>query len=202
MRPETGVRFKLNRDDENEHQAPPENRHRETGKRDAHQGVIDDSPSSRRRDDTRRYPKQQREEHRAQRKLDRRRKEGQELLDHGLGRDQRCAEIAMREVAHVAQELLPDRPVEAVLMEQQRVPFGRDAALAGAHFDGIAGDEADRQEGQEGDREKGRDYLERAPEDEADHRRGPESGRRDYRPACLISTIARRRRRTRGDRAG
>ena len=60
-------------------------------------------------------------------------------------------------MAGVVEKLSPDRLVEAELMTQDREPFRRDAALAHAHLDRIAGHEADRDEGQEHQRQKRRD---------------------------------------------
>ena len=90
-------------------------------------------------------PMTEREQHGAQRQLDRGREQRGELVDDRLVRDDRRAEIAAQRRARL-EPVLDDaqRLVEAVLVPQFRVPRRIDAVLAGQRLDRIAGDEADQ----------------------------------------------------------
>ncbi len=63
----------------------------------------------------------------------------------------------MRDVPDIVEELSPDRLIEAEFVAELRQPLRRDAALADADFDGVAGDQPDGDEGEEHQREEGRD---------------------------------------------
>ena len=70
----------------------------------------------------------------------------QELAQHRLARDHRLAEIAVQHAADINTVLHDDGLVEAVFLEQRRVPRSVDAALARHRLDRIAGHEANQEE--------------------------------------------------------
>ena len=69
----------LHREEQDQQQRPPEDRHRVAGQRDAHHRVVGDGVALDRRDDAGRQADDQREQHREERELDRRRKQRQEF---------------------------------------------------------------------------------------------------------------------------
>ena len=70
MRPETGVQAELHREQQNQQQSPPEDRHRIAGERNPHHAMIEDGIAPHRRDDAGRQSEAQREQDGAERKLD------------------------------------------------------------------------------------------------------------------------------------
>ena len=150
------------REHQDRHQPPPEDRHRGAGDRDAHQPVVERRAAPHRRHHAERHADQHGEQDGADRQLHRRREQLQELAPHRVLRHDRGAEIAARHLLLVVQELPPHRLVEAELMAQFGQPLGRDAALAGARLDRIAGHQVDQQEAEERDRDEGRhDHADR-----------------------------------------
>ena len=160
----------LHREQQDQQQAPPEDRHRIAGERDAHHAVVEDRVAPHRRDDAGRQAEDEREQDRAERELDGRRKQRREFRDHRLMRDDRVAEIALQHAADVDAVLHEHRLVEAVLLAQLRMPDRIDAALAGHGLDRIAGNEADQDEGEQRDPDEGRNDEADPGEDEAEHR--------------------------------
>ena len=147
----------LHREQQDQQQAPPEDRHRVAGERHAHHAVVEHRVAAHRGDDAGGNADHEREQDRAQRELDRRGKQRQELVQHRRLRDHRLAEVAVQHAADVDAVLHEHRPVEAVLLEQLRVPRGVDAALARHRFDRIARHEADQEEREQRHPDEGRD---------------------------------------------
>src|SRR5207253_788762 len=100
------------------------------------QCLIIDAAAPRRCNYPRRYAECDCEDHRAQRQLDGGRKQDGEFVKNWIPGDGRYAEIAVEKSPHVLRELLPDRLIEAHLMNELGVPFRGDAALPQAYFDG------------------------------------------------------------------
>ena len=79
------------------------------------------------------------------------------------------AEVAVQQRIDIVEELPPQRLVEAHLMAQLRQPLRRDAALAHAHLDGVAGHEPQHHESDEHERDECRNCQRQALEEEPDH---------------------------------
>src|SRR6185436_6729969 len=128
---------------DDEQQAPPEDGHGVADKGGAHQALVDPCAAAGGGPDAGGYADDDGEDDRAERELEGRGEEFQELADdRRMGRD-RLAEVAMQHVPDVAEVLLPQRLVEAELYLQLLVALGGDAVLAGEGEDGIAGEDAD-----------------------------------------------------------
>jgi hypothetical protein len=163
MRPE------IDREEQDQQQAPPEDRHGEAGQRRAHQRVIDEGAAPGRRDHAGRDAEDRREQHGADGQFQRRREQRREFgQDRRLRRD-RGAEIAVRDLPEIVEKLFPHRLVETELMAEMGQTLGRDAALAGTGLDRVARHEPDRDEGEEGDGQEGRNDQQHAPDDETEH---------------------------------
>ena len=128
----------LHREQQDQQQAPPEDRHRIAGERDPHHAVIEDRVAPHRRDDAGRQSEAQREQDGAERKLDGRREQRREFGDHRLMGDDRAAEVAAHQPRQIEAVLHHDRLIEAVFLAQLRVPHRIDAALARHRLDRIA----------------------------------------------------------------
>ena len=168
-------------DEHDQQQAPPEDRHRIAGDRESHQRLVVQAAATRGCDGAGGQPDQHREQHRGERQLDRGREQRSELGEHLLIGGQRHAEVAVQQLPHVVEELLPHRLVEPQFMPKLRQALRRDAALAYTHFDRITRHQADRHEGDEHQRDERRDRQRQAAQQESKHRGLISSGRR--RPA-------------------
>ncbi len=142
-------------DEHDQQQTPPEDRHRVAGDRQAHQRLVVQAAAARCGDGAGGQPDQRREQHRAQRQLDRCREQRGELGEHLLVGGQRGAEVAVQQLPHVVDKLLPNRLVQAELVAEHRQPLRADAALADAHLHRIARHQPDRDEGDEHQRDEG-----------------------------------------------
>ncbi len=103
----------------------------------------------------------------AKRELERRRQAREDQLQHRHVVDERAAEIARQQPAEEAQILLPQRQIEAVLLDRERadalVGVGRDQ-----HVDRIA-DGVDADEYQHRDRQHHDEGLQQPLDDESEH---------------------------------
>ena len=75
----------------------------------------------------------------------------------------------MGDAAGVVVELFPDRLIQPHLVQQLRVPFRRNTALAPPGFDRIARHQPDEHERDEHQRDKCRDGQRQASEEKAEH---------------------------------
>ena len=166
------------RDEHDEQQAPPENRHRIAEQRDGHQRLVIEAAALDRRNRAGRHPDRNGEQHGEERQLERRGEQGQKLGQNFLLRRQRYAEIAVRETPDVVEKLLPNRLVEPQLMAKVRQPLRRHAVLADPHLHRIARHETDRREGQEHQRQKCRDRERDAAKKIDEHGRSENDGPR------------------------
>src|SRR5215218_6105404 len=146
----------LHRKQQDEDQAPPEDRHGITGERDAHDSMVEDRVSLDRSDDAGRKTENKRKDDGAKSQLDGGREQRRELVQHGLLRDHRLAQIALKDAGQVDSILDDDRLIEAVFLAELLVAGRVDAALAGKRFDGIAWHQTDQEEGQQRDSDEGR----------------------------------------------
>jgi hypothetical protein len=160
------------REQDDQQQAPPEDRHGKAGERGAHKEMVERRAAIDPGDHPGRQPDQGAEQDAGDRELDRRRKQREELLDHRLPRGDRAAEVAMRQIAEVGEVLLPERLVVTELGPQHGMALGGDPPLADQEFDRIARDQPDQHERDDGDPEEGRDQDAEAGEDEAQHGSG------------------------------
>ena len=192
---------------EDQHQAPDEDRQGIARHGHAHDHMVEGRIALHPRQHAGGKAEDDREEHGADRELERRREEVEELRqDRAMG-DQRDAEIAVQHIADIVGELDIKRAVEAHLMQQLGMACGCDSPLAHPDLHRIARDEMDQDESQEDDPEEGRDDQAEAGEDESEHRSSgfqkSESGGQAPRflPARRISRPCRRPRRceSRGD---
>ncbi len=115
----------LHREQQDQQQPPPEDRHRIAGERRAHDAVVEHRVATHRRQHAGGNADDQREHDRAQRELDGGRKQRGELAQHRLLRDHRLAEVAAQDAPDVDAVLDQHRPVEAVLLQQRGVPRRR-----------------------------------------------------------------------------
>ena len=159
----------LNREQEDEQQSPPEDRHRIAGERDAHDAVVEQRVASHGGDDAGGYAENQREQYGAERELDRRGKQRHELVQHRRLRDHRLAEVAVQHAADVDAVLHQHRPVESVFLEQLRVPRRIDPALPCHRLDRITRHQADQEEREQRHADEGRDDERQPGEEETDH---------------------------------
>jgi hypothetical protein len=111
--------------------------------------MIENRVALDRRDDPRGNADDEREQDRAQRKLDRRGEERDELVQDGRLRDHRLAEIAVQHARDVDAVLHEHRLVEPVLLQERLVAHRIDAALAGHRLDRIARHQADEEKGEQ-----------------------------------------------------
>ena len=162
----------LHREEQDQEQTPPEDRHRIAGERHAHDAVVEHRVAAHRGEHAGGNADDEREQDGADGELDRRREQRGELAQHGLLRDHRLAEVALQHAADVDAVLDEHRPVEPVLLEQRRVARGVDAALARHGLDRIARHDPDEEEREQRHAEKGRDDEADAGEQKAQHRVG------------------------------
>ena len=126
------------------------------------------------------------------------------------------AHIAVHQIVHVGDVLLPERFVQPVLLADLLGQLGRDRFVPGEGLHRIARHEMGDQEGEERDAEENRDRLHAAPQDVRDHvecslSRPAHVGRRGTRAAaraaaqavdCTLTAIRSGRRSTRHRRPG
>ncbi len=169
--PRNGRPSELHREEQDQQQRPPEDRHRVAGQRDTHDRVVGDGIALERREHARGHADQRRQQHRAQRELDGRREQRRELLQHRLVRSERRAQVAAQDVADVVAILHRQRAVEPELVQQARAPRRIHPPLAGKVLDRVAGDEVDQRERQQRHAdERGNDQRD-AAQQEAQHLR-------------------------------
>src|SRR5207244_7693079 len=97
------------RHDENEDQAPPEDRHGIAGEGDTNQRMAIEAAAARGGDDARRNADKSGKEKRADGKLDGGGEKMEEFMQYRILGDDRNAEIPMQEAPDIVEELLPDR---------------------------------------------------------------------------------------------
>src|SRR5713226_7261822 len=102
------------REQQDRQQAPPEDRHRVTGERHAHDAVVEDRVALDRGDDAGRQAEDDGEENGASGELDGRREERAELLDHRRVGNRRDAEIALQYGLYIYRVLQGDLGISAV----------------------------------------------------------------------------------------
>ena len=96
-------------------------------------------------------------------------KEREELAHHRTLGDDRDAEIAVHELVEIDQILLPDRQVEAVLVQQLGVALRLQSMLARHKQRRVAGQDAHEREGDETDTNKRRYQQPNTPKEEPQH---------------------------------
>ena len=159
----------LHREQQDQQQAPPEDRHRVTGERAHHHAVVEHRIAAYRGEHAGRDADHQREHDRAQRELDGGREQGQELVQHGRLRDHRLAQVAVQQAADVDAVLHQHRLVQPVLVHQRCVACRVDAALAGQCLDRVARHQPDQEEREQRHADEGRDDEAEAGQDESEH---------------------------------
>ena len=156
-------------EEDDEEEAPPEDRHRIAGERDPHDAVVEHRVALDRGDDPGRQPEEYRKEHGRERELDGRGEELRELGDHRRVGDEREPEVAAQHVAHVDEVLDVERAVEAVVVEELCVARGRDPALAREDLERVARHRVHEEKREQRDPDEGRDDEDQAREDETQH---------------------------------
>ncbi|MDR6355012.1 hypothetical protein Q3H58_001683 [Pseudomonas psychrotolerans] len=162
----------LYREQHDQQQAPPEDRHGVAGEGDAHHSVVDDGPAPERGDDTGQHAEHGGEQHGRHCQFEGGGEQGGEFVPDADTAAQGFAEVAVGEVADVVEILLVQGLVEAQAVHGFGVHLRIDAAFAHHDFHRIAGNQADQGEGQQGDAEERRDQQPEATGDEGEHRRG------------------------------
>ena len=159
----------LHREEQDQQQPPPEDRHRIAGERHAHDAVVEYRVASHGGDHARRNADDEREQDRAGGELDGRGEQRGELAHHRLLRDHRLAEVPVQHAADIDAVLDEHGPVEPVFLEQRRMPGGIDAALARHGLDRIARHDPDQEEGEQRHADEGRDDEADSAQQEAQH---------------------------------
>ena len=178
---------------DDQQQAPPEDRHRIAGERHPHRQLVEPRTALDCGEDAGRDAEGDGEDQREGRQFEGGGEQRQEVDDHrSLGR-QRHPEIALQDLADVIEVLLPDRLVEAELFLEDLVALRRDPVLTGHRQDGIAGQQPDERERGDGDSDHRRHDQRQLLQDVAEH--VGEAGRRQM-PAATrrVSAIRSRRR--------
>ena len=145
-----------------------EDRDRDPDQRDEEARVVDRLPVPLRRDEAERNAEEGREDHRAERELDRRREPLSDLLgDRAAGSDAR-PEVARSDRLEVPPVLLVDRVVEPVLVSDLRDGLRR-RALAEQRLGGRPGESPDPEEDEQREPDEDRDEQEQPADGEAEH---------------------------------
>ncbi len=162
----------LYREQQDQQQTPPENRHGVTREGHSHDAVVEYRVSLHRRQDAGRYADQQREQDRADGQFDGGRKQREELAQHGLLGDQRFAQVALEHADDIDAVLHHNGLVQAVFLEQLGMAHRIDAAFARHGFNRVSRHHADQEEGQQRHpQESGNDQAQTG-KDKAQHYRG------------------------------
>ena len=115
---------------EDEQQTGEERRHRKRGGRNHAADMVDGAALAQGAGNPERHGDEERERDRRHRELERRGKPGVEILEDRLAGHQRAAEIAVRELAQIGGELLPQRTVEQQRSRRSAMASGVGAAPA------------------------------------------------------------------------
>ncbi len=156
-------------EEDDEQQAPPEDRHGIADKRGAHDGLVEPCPAFDGGEHAGGNAEQHGKDDGTERELHRCREELHEIVEDGPLRDDGAAKIAGDEIAEVIQILDVKRPVEAEFVHDLRMALRRHHALARHQHHGIAGQEANEGEGNDGDPDEGRDQDGKPSEKKAKH---------------------------------
>ncbi len=151
-------------EDDREH----EDRDRDPEQRREQAEVVEEAAVAFRRQEAERDPDEDREEHRPDRQLDRRRKALEELVEDRPSRRDRVAEVDRPDLLEIGPVLLLDRLVEAVLLVDRRdLIRGRPLAEQGRRRAARQG--PDPEEDQDREPEQDRDDEDEPADDEAQH---------------------------------
>ena len=170
MRPETGVKPSCHREEHDEQQAPPEDRH----------GIADQRHASSapgRRQLPRLTAATRRPARRSATANSMAKNDSSSVAGNSVRNSvstfcwvtSETPKSPCSMLPDIVEELPPDRLVEAEFVAEHRQPLGRDAVLADAHLDRIARHQPDRHEGQEHQRDEGRDRQRDAAEEIDQH---------------------------------
>ena len=139
----------VHREQQLQHDGEPEGRHRDARHRNDAQHVVGPAVVVDGGDDAERHADQRREQQRGRSQLERRRQALADVERHRPAREGALAEVEARHLAEIDDELLSDRPVEAVLLAQiAAICCGR-RVFAGQRRGRIGRHHADQQEGQD-----------------------------------------------------
>ena len=167
--PETGVQPNCTEKNRIRSSAPPEDRHRIAGQRNAHHRVVDDRVALHCREHAGRQPHHESEDQREGCELDRGREKRCEFPGDTVVRRQRAAEVPVQHLHEVVTVLHRQWPVESEFMQKARTARGVHAALAGNILDRIARNQVNQRERKQRDAEKRRDDQRQATQHEAEH---------------------------------
>ena len=145
------------REEHDQQQAPPENRHRVAGQRDAHYAVVEQRTALEGGNHACDQPEGAGEQQGGQRQFDGGGKQGEKFAPHAFPGTQRLPQVALGQQADIVEILGIQRFVQAQALHGLGMHHRVDAAFAHHHFHWVAGDHADQREGQQGDAEKGGD---------------------------------------------
>ncbi len=174
-----------------EHQEPdeaePEHRHGIADEPDDAHDMVDEASLVHRGEDAERHADQDADEGRRRRQLERRREHPFEILDDGLCRDHRIAEIAVQHRVRIDHVLLDQRPVELELVAQPVIGFGRRPVAEDRHHRIDRDDPADH-EGDDGEAEEGQHDRDREAQELA--RQGDPRRAAAFGTATSVAVIA------------
>ncbi len=143
------------REEHDQDQTPPEDRHRVSRKRNTHYPMVEQGSSSQGRDDTGQKSDDASEYQRRNRQFQGGREQRSEFGPHARARPQRFAQVAMGELADVIDVLRIKGLVQAKTFHGLGVHFRIDPAFTHHDFDRVARNQANQREGQQGDAEEG-----------------------------------------------
>ena len=142
------------REQQDQQDRPPENRHRVAGERKAHHRVVGGAAATQCRDDAGGNANQHRQQHRADREFDGGGEMREELAHHAVMCRQRGTQIAVQCAPDIQAVLHDQRAVQAKLRAQVGKLRRIDVALAEQQHHRIARDQVDQAEGEYGDAEE------------------------------------------------
>jgi hypothetical protein len=155
-----------------QHDGDPERGERNAHHREDAQDVIRPGVVVQRRDDAQRHAEEHRDRQRAEGELQRRRQALGDVERHRPVRKCALAQVEVGDLFDIDGELLPDRPVEAVLLAQALDLLGRRRVARHGHG-GIRRHGVDQQEGDDQQAQQRGHHQGAAPEDEAQHHWSP-----------------------------
>jgi len=131
-------------EEDDEQQAPPEDRHGIADKGSPHQRLVEPRSALHRRNHTRRNTEQDGSDDRTDGQFQRRRKQRLEIVQHGLLRHDRAAKVAMHDLVQIIDELKGDGFVVTEIMHDLGVFFFRHHPLARPDHDRVPRKQAEK----------------------------------------------------------
>ena len=160
----------VDREEHDQQQPPPENRHGVASEGDRHDTVVKPRIAFHGGNDAGRNAQQQRKRNGADRQFDGGRKQRQKFVHHRHLGDDGLAQVTLQHAANVDAVLRQHRLVQAVFHQQRSVARGVDAALAGHGFNRVARHQADQEKRQQRHAKEGGNEQADTGQEESQHR--------------------------------